>query len=178
MNKISVSKDDLVGMTGNFSQALRQASANKPVDGISADDIPTSGKNSFWELLSGANEERYQQPTYLMLSGGYGIEKQTSHIKTDSQMLDEFKMLLGQKERKLETHFGGGRDNWYCYDQGIVVHGASLDRAITEQQYRPERPVDGLIITLPTSKLLALDMLGLEIGLTKYTKTFGKHKNA
>lgn len=172
MNKISVSKDDLTSIAGGVKNNLPMASGNtgnanktqtSGAGGLSADDIPTSGKNSFWELLSGANEERYQQPTYLLLSGAYSLEKQANDVKPDAKMLDEFKMLLGQKERKLEKRFGGGRDNWYCYDQGIVVHGASLDRAITElQQYRPERPVDGLIITLPASKLLSGDMLALE----------------
>lgn len=160
MNKVSISKDDLEGVKEKGSSLLKRKQQQHEEStvgdsGIKEEDIPNSKMSSLWQLISGAHEERYQQPTFLLIGD--------DDTKADKKILKELKPLLGRKEVNLEKKFGGTQENWYFYDQGTLVHGANLNRTIPElQQYRPERPLDGMIITLSAKKLRESDRTGLE----------------
>lgn len=103
--------------------------------------------NSLWRLLVGANEKRYGQPTYLVLSH--------EESQYNQAMLNHLKPMLANKVIKVSKGLGQTADNWYHFDDGTLILAQNVAQAITQaQQYRPERPLDGMIVTLSVKKLM------------------------
>lgn len=149
-NRISFSRDDLFKL-------------KKKADGVRSDKAQqvakpkvnvVGGLVNAVQLLSGGHEKRYTLPTYLMISGG--------DTQPDSQLLSELESILGKKEQKL-LQKSGDANAWYLFQEGCVVHHENVKQVVSElKQFRPERPLDGIIVTLPIAKMQELDNLELE----------------
>lgn len=167
-NRISFSKDDLFKLKKKADDSLAdrqdKQSVSKPKVNI------VSGLVNAVQLLSGGHEKRYNLPTYLLLSGG--------ETKPDSDMLFELEAMLGKKEQRLLQNKDGS-DSWFLFKQGCVVHHEQTQQIISElKQFRPERPIDGIIITLPVQKIKGLDQFELENWATElYQKVWRTQQN-
>lgn len=150
-NRISFSRDDLFRLKkkadGAISEKQKKADAKPKVNIV-------GGLVNAIQLLSGGHEKRYKLPTYLLLSGG--------ESQNDGDMLRELESILGKKEQRLLQNKGDS-DSWYLFQQGCVVHHENCRQIVSElKQFRPERPLDGIIVTLPIGKINELDTLELE----------------
>lgn len=103
--------------------------------------------SSLGSMLLGADKKRYQQPTYLVLSHG-----ESNHNKG---LLKDLASQLGNKVNAIKQGYGTRYDNWFHYDSGTLVLAENTALAISQaQQYRPERPLDGVIVTVSIKQLL------------------------
>lgn len=170
MNRVSFNKDDLAGLKDKASGMVKKDGT--PDSGeVAAKTQKVSQDSSEWKdldkmsfgeslkmavsMLSGGQEKRYDMPTYMVISGD-------SHPQ-DKAMLQSISRLLGKKERLIL----GAKDNsdrgWYLFKKGCLVHHENQRRLIAElKQYRPERPLDGLVITLPVTRLMSESAIELE----------------
>ncbi|MCC2604022.1 type VI secretion system protein [Planctobacterium marinum] len=150
-NRISFSRDDLFRLKKKADDAVeerKEGQVAKPKVNV------VGGLVNAVQLLSGGHEKRYKLPTYLMISGG--------DTTPDRAMLSELESVLGKKEQRL-LQKKDDSDSWYLFQQGCVVHHENTAQIVSElKQFRPERPLDGVIITLPISKFVELDKLELE----------------
>lgn len=166
MNKVSFSKDDLSALKDKAEAKMSKSASPDPI----ASENPTASGSkplpfeSTFKLLFGVQERRYKIPTYMLISG--------DKADNDSEMLKELENVLGKKERLILKSLGNSQKYWHVYQQGCVLHDQDPANIVNElQQYRPERPVDGLIVTLPLSKLQS----STERELESWAGTIYKH---
>ncbi len=151
-NRISFSRDDITKLWRK-TESLKTEKAPKAKPKAKK----MGGLVNAVQLLSGGHEKRYKLPTYLMISGTDWAE--------DSGMLQHLEALLGKKEQKLidKDTQEGEANTWYLFQQGCVVHHPEIKQIVGElKQFRPERPLDGIVVTLPVSKLMQEDPIALE----------------
>ncbi|MBE1301719.1 MAG: hypothetical protein GJ680_17665 [Alteromonadaceae bacterium] len=158
-NRISFSRDDITKLWKK-TEKLKE---NKAVVAKPKVNVMGGLVNAV-QLLSGGHEKRYKLPTYLMISGG--------EQSNDSAILRELEAVLGKKEQRLIDRSEGEQTNtWYLFQQGCVVHHENVHQVVTElKQFRPERPLDGIVVTLPVSLLQESDTLELENWSTEVYK--------
>ena len=150
-NRISFSRDDLFRWKKKADDAAEERK-DKQVAKPKVNVV--GGLVNAVQLLSGGHEKRYNLPTYLMISGG--------ETAPDKELLNELESLLGKKEQRL-LQKKDDSDSWYLFQQGCVVHHEKTPEIVSElKQFRPERPLDGIIVTLPISNINELDKLELE----------------
>lgn len=168
-NRISFSRDDLFNLKKKADDVAAEKQHKQAVAKPKVNVV--GGLANAVQLLSGGHEKRYKLPTYLMISGG-------KH-EPDASMLNELENLLGKKEQKL-LQINDDSDSWYLFQQGCVVHHEDTKRVVSElKQFRPERPLDGIIVTLPINKINELDRLELENWATEiYQDIWHTQQNA
>lgn len=95
------------------------------------------------ELLTGDHKKRYQIPTYVALSDDTDLSELLTNIDAGHRE----KLILKQHKKEDDK-------DWFVFDQGcIITHPNPTDIASDLRQYRPERPVDGIIICLSVKQL-------------------------
>jgi len=104
------------------------------------------------ELLTAKSIERYDIPTYLALS----VDTDLSSILGSIDAGHREKLILQQHKKE-------GDKDWYLFDQGCVINHPNPVEIIADLcQYRPERPLDGIIICVPSSQLLAREPIDID----------------
>ncbi|WP_444995415.1 type VI secretion system protein [Aliikangiella sp. IMCC44359] len=98
-------------------------------------------------LLTGDHNKRYQIPTYIALSDDTNLSELLTNVDA------------GHREKLiLKRHRKEGDKNWFIFDQGcIITHPNPSDIASDLRQYRPERPIDGIIICINVQHLQSSD---------------------
>ncbi len=95
------------------------------------------------ELLTGDHKKRYKIPTYIALSNDVDLADLLTNIDA------------GHREKLiLKQHKSDGDKDWFIFDQGCVIsHPNPIEIAADLRQYRPERPIDGIIVCLSAERL-------------------------
>lgn len=110
------------------------------------------------KLLTTESIERYNIPTYLALSFDTDLSSILGSI--DSGHREKLILQQDKKEDKKESE-----KNWYLFDQGCVInHPNPIEIVADLCQHRPERPLDGIIICVSSSQLLAKDPVDIDRG--------------
>ncbi len=148
MGQFSIDKESLKGLGDKFSRG----SGEESQDGEEATAETRSARSSGGfigaiSLLSGRHNKRYEVPTYLVIGGNSDLNKALSKLDSGRRQ-----RLLLQKHKQL------GSKNWFIFNRGCLVTYAEGDAILaTLNHYRPERPIDGLVVYVTVEQLTGQD---------------------
>ncbi|MCY7293850.1 type VI secretion system protein [Alteromonas sp. a30] len=152
MNKVSIDPKALSELKDKSGQFIKHdntkaAPSTKANTQATSDNRNASVRGiSLWQMLRGADEKRYKQPTYLLISD--------NQVQENQHFLQDLSLTLARKGHRLGSKVATHYPNWYHFDQGTIIHGTPLNNALSQaQQYRPERPLDGIIVSLSVKRL-------------------------
>jgi len=114
------------------------------------------------KLLTGNYESRYKIPTYVALPVGTDIKAVMQGLNSGQRQ----QLILQQHKQKQDNN------DWFIFDKACVICLDDVDELCHElSQYRPERPIDGIIISIAESKLQSQNHAQLE---SESNEIFGK----